>query len=153
MRLDLNVVRQQAEIVITVACTLIGEEKRAGGCLRINSLNGDLNFFGKIGSIADPEKHEKYLVFASEKAARLASHLDHHTSFRSKNEALSQYQGAIRAGNFIFSFSGLPAAWDEACMAVLARLLDQLTYQDLDAILAESNNEFVQVLWEKIHEN
>ena len=66
------------------------------------------------------EKAGKYLSFCQEKAKRLAEHPDHLSSWESRNPEKEQWGGAVRVGEFIFSFSGLPEMGDEAVMLAVA---------------------------------
>lgn len=85
-------------------------------------------FITGIGKV-HPEKIARYFNFAQEKARRLASHLEHVSSAQSRDPEKELYAGAIRAGRYILSFSGLPEALDEAVVltvAVKAGLLSKL---------------------------
>lgn len=162
-KLIVNHLGKQVVTVVNVACVMIaaqtGRSGRYGGVVRVlvskpgkgSGLVTEL-ITKKIGTILDPGKEEKYRRLATEKAGRLLKHPEHLTSFSSKNDALEQYQGAIRAGDFILSFSGLPSQWDEACMIVLARLNDLIDTDDWKKIIAESNNLVAQTLWETVTE-
>ncbi|MBP6943046.1 MAG: hypothetical protein KBB55_03305 [Candidatus Buchananbacteria bacterium] len=62
------------------------------------------------------EKRINSFGFCQEKAQRLARNPDHCSSWQSRNVALRHYGGAIRCGEYIISFSGLPELGDEAMM-------------------------------------
>ena len=71
------------------------------------------------------EKANRYYFFAEEKAMRLQRHASHLSSRQSMNKAQEQYPGAVRCrssegAEVILSFSGLPAAADEALMLLIA---------------------------------
>ncbi len=68
------------------------------------------------------QKAPKYLSFCQEKAVRLASHPDHEASWESRNVEKNQLAGAVRFGELILSFSGLPELGDEAVMLKTAKL-------------------------------
>lgn len=88
--------------------------------------------------------------FCQEKAQRLLAHPDHVSSWQSRNEAAQSYGGAIRCGDYAFSFSGLPELADEAMMLTLLRHNKWCTWQierkpaeyDLDAIARLSQNPY-----------
>lgn len=132
---------QEASIVVQKACQLIGDDNRKGGTMCVLELNGVVRFSETIGSISTLDRMEKYFRFAEEKGRRLSTHPEHLTSYTSRNDELEQYQGAIFTSDLIFSFSGLPAKWDEACMMVVAYRRGYLTSDQWKAIIAESGND------------
>ncbi len=67
-----------------------------------------------------PEKSSAYCLFSREKAIRLSAHPEHSTSRESRDEHAERYGGAVRAGGFIFSFSGLSEEEDEALALAVA---------------------------------
>lgn len=89
-----------------------------------------------------PDKALKYRQFAEEKARRLLEHLPsgHLTSRESADPEVEQYPGAIVAGNFVISFSGLPADFDEAVCVMIGVLLGLLTKDQLMSILDRTQN-------------
>lgn len=115
------------------------EEKdrwRHGGwyaCLQVQSQALLIKDHCAIG--IDPlYKSLKYSALVLEKAARLSLHLEHNTSRQSRNEKTGQWGGAIRAGNLIFAFSGLPEKWDEALMLWLAVKLGLMNEENAQVI-------------------
>jgi len=98
---------------------MMEERPMPGGyfCLA-DTVNGRPWFICSFGIMLE-EKWPRYLHFAQEKALRLAVNPSHESSWQSRNEEEEQWGGAIRAGQYILSFSGLPEKWDEAlCLAV-----------------------------------
>ncbi len=87
------------------------------------------------------QKAPKYLEFCQEKAARLAGHRDHESSYESRNPGKDRWGGAVRCGNKIFSFSGLPELGDEAVM-LKAALLSNTPIEVLERIAQRSNNPY-----------
>lgn len=87
-------------------------------------------------------KSLKYRQFSEEKARRLLEYLPvgHLTSRESADPDVEQYPGAIVAGNFVISFSGLPADFDEAVCVMIAVLLGLLTQEELMFILGRTQN-------------
>lgn len=63
-----------------------------------------------------PEKGKQSFDFSLEKGRRLIEHPDHLSSWQSRDPDNSKWGGAIRVGEFILSFSGLPELVDEALM-------------------------------------
>ncbi|MGC9157876.1 MAG: hypothetical protein ACP5FH_02705 [Terracidiphilus sp.] len=95
---------------------------RGGGCLCI--ADGETGFpliMVLIGEVP-LQKAPKYLSFCQEKAVRLASHRDHEASWESRDIEKNQLAGAVRFGEWILSFSGLPELGDEAAMLKTATL-------------------------------
>lgn len=103
------------------------EENRRGYFTLMNGTNGVINFTIPFGEIPN-EKEEKYFYLSQEKATRLFSYLNNHTtSFQSRNTEVDKYGGSIfvnyHTNLSIFSFSGMPELIDEAMMLVLAKKL------------------------------
>lgn len=96
-----------------------------------------------IGAVP-AEKGPKYIAFTQEKAKRLAEHLDHVSSWQSRNPDEDKWGGAIVAGPYIFSFSGLPELADEAAMALAAVELDYMTIVQALAIADHSGNQLIR---------
>ena len=92
-------------------------------------------------------KAQRYFQFSQEKAERLyemnARH-GHVSSWQSRDEKAEKYGGAIVAGEFIFSFSGLPEKADEFFAIKLARMSKTIGEGKKDAayIAKLSQNEF-----------
>jgi len=90
------------------------DPRRNGGYLVIlNANTGIVEATLFIGECSAPDAL-RYLMFAMEKATRLYKNPQHDSSFQSRDASRNMYQGAIRAGNYIFSFSGLDEEEDEA---------------------------------------
>lgn len=78
------------------------------------------------------DKRSRSFELVNEKKGRLEAHPRHFTSYQSRNphaavidmfgrkQPWGKWGGAIRAGDYIISFSGFPELWDEAAMLVLA---------------------------------
>ena len=87
------------------------------------------------------ERGQKYLELAQEKARRLAEHPDHWSSWQSRNPDEGKWGGAVNAGAYIFSFSGLPELADEAAMLLTALSLGFLLEERAAAFAQYSGNE------------
>lgn len=100
-----------------------------------------------IGTVP-AEKGPKYLALAQEKARRLAEHAYEHTSsWQSRSPEESRWGGAIVAGHYLFSFSGLPEIADETAMLITAMELEYLTLTQAMAIAGHSDNKlFIRML-------
>lgn len=86
--------------------------------------DGRVLLVAQIGDCPE-EKAEKYMRLSLEKGQRLHHFRPHNdiSSWQSRNLDFGRYGGAICAGPFIFSFSGLPEHADEAMMIRLASSL------------------------------
>ncbi len=73
-----------------------------------------------FGAMTD-EEYAEYVVFALEKAKRLAGEPLHFTSSQSRDMTTTpkRYGGAIRGKDFILSFSGFKEEQDEGAMLAL----------------------------------
>jgi len=118
---DLTVILNAFESIITKAVPIIAESHRRGGYLCIVSDSGVIYATVRYGEILSEEKAQRYIKLSQEKALRLASHPEHVSSWQSRSDAADQKGGAVRVGRLIYSFSGLPELWDEACMIALAK--------------------------------
>ena len=99
-------------------------ERRAGGYFCLSTVcysNAPL----RVMMVGDPpaDKRAKYFELCIEKANRLIANglgpQQHKLSWQSRNEAYDQWGGAVRWGDYVFSFSGLPELADEALMLYL----------------------------------
>lgn len=95
----------------------------------------------QVGSVPSTEKRRKYCDFSQEKAFRLAHHRGEISSWLSRNEAENKWGGAIRAGKFIFSFSGLTEQQDEIMAIYMAIKFGMINRRDMDEIMRASGNE------------
>lgn len=116
--------------------------ERKGGYLTIRDrISGIVLLVALIGGCS-ADKVNDYLVFSQEKGWRLFLNYGHLSSFQTRNENEKKWAGAIVAGNYIISFSGLPELGDEAVMIVLASKLGWLDSETAKAIVAISSNPF-----------
>lgn len=99
--------------------------------------------------IVKPEKAEKYFDLSAEKATRLNRMYDERgdlSSWQSRNPDQQQWGGAIIAGGWVLSCSGLPELWDEAVMLATAVISGFLTYADAKSIADISGNaRFIEI--------
>ncbi len=119
------------------------EVVRDGGylCVAPHMQNGVPFLVALVGTV--PElKAERCRVFAEEKVARLNKHPEHVSSWQSRDPAASQWGGAIVAGDYVLSFSGLPEDADEALMLFTAIRLGLIPTggEKMSRILDASNN-------------
>lgn len=115
------------------------QEKSSGYCV-VKCLEGRTLLVFQVGEVPY-EKIEKYLRLANEKADRLAAltGLGHKGSWQSR-DGLEKWGGAILAGEYIFSFSGLPELADEAVMLWTAMHCGVLPYSGAVEIASVSGN-------------
>lgn len=99
-------------------------EGKNGGCFCLADAKTGVLFPGEpvlVGRVPR-EKVERYSTLCQEKAARLAAHPEHESSWESRDPNADQWGGAVRIGGLILSISGLPELGDEAVMLVLAEI-------------------------------
>lgn len=110
----LNVIHPQINSLIETANSYLPkEDQRTGGYLTImDGYKGQILTVIATGHIP-VEKQDKYLTCSVEKAFRLFEHLEHKTSWESRDVDNMQYPGAIRGLEAIYSFSGHQADVDE----------------------------------------
>ncbi len=97
---------------------------RAGGYLCIADGKNGLPILVMMVGEVPLNKASKCLELCQEKAARLADHTSHKSSWQSRDEEKKRFAGAIRFRDLIFSFSGLPELGDEVAMVLAARYVD-----------------------------
>lgn len=118
---------------------------RAGGYFAIYQ-RGTSGEVGKslvlevIGTVI-PAKLSLYFRFVREKVRRLSRHPKHLSSHQSRNPEKDLWDGAIVAGDYYFSFSGLPDFCDEALVLIAARMIGVLTAIEAMRIADLSSNE------------
>lgn|GEM_PF-1672295 len=130
-------------------------EKTGGYLTMRDSGNGQIILCVPLGHIPSDKVH-KYAMLSQEKAWRLwekHSQRGDKLSWQSRDPELCAYGfqsigkdnwglwgGAIHAGPFILSFSGLPEMGDEALVLVLAVLADFITLKKAWEMATISNN-------------
>ena len=82
----------------------------------------------------------KYCEFAQEKVERLSHRPSHLSSWQSRDTKVDKWGGAIKAGKFLLSFSGLPELDDEALCLLVAVDLGLLPLEEARTIALTSNN-------------
>lgn len=127
------------------------EETRAGGYLTVQDLSDGLDEPLLVARICHGdghltlEKSSAYIGFSREKLDRVAHFYKidpsrTKSSWQSRADHAQWYGGAIRAGKYILSFSGLPEKTDEALMLALAVKLGLLTLREASEIAEISTN-------------
>jgi hypothetical protein len=156
-----DIARNDADLVIGVAQSIVrhmsqilrkvGEEPRRFGYLTIQRRrDGRVLLVAQIGECPD-NKAEKYMTLSLEKGGRLywcrsCGFKNHLSSWQSRNEKRMKYGGAICAGPFILSFSGLPELADEAVMLRLAVELNLISLRTAYRIAKISDNNYARQL-------
>jgi len=133
-RMNLMMVIEHACPIVSRACQFNGDKAKNGAYLSVTDWDGRLHVAVLIGEVPDKDNALKYASLCQEKALRLAQFKEHVSSWQSRNESENKWGGAIRVQGLIFSFSGLPEHWDEACAVTLAyslstRLLSKADYE------------------------
>lgn len=127
------------------------EETRAGGYMTVQDLTDGLAEPLLVARICHDEGHltkeqsSDYSGFSREKLDRIAHYYmvdpsRSKSSWQSRDEHAKKYGGAIRAGTYILSFSGLPEQADEALMLALAVKLGLLALREASEIAEISTN-------------
>ena len=88
------------------------------------------------------KKRRRYKDLSLQKLNRLFFNPGYFSSWQLRKPERDQWGGAIRAGDYIFSFSGLPELADEAAMLIVAVMLLLLTYEQACSIAELSNNQY-----------
>ena len=136
-------VLEKTELVFAYIKTTVCPERTGGYLCVLEEESGIPALIMKIGFVP-ADKKKKYFEFAQEKAGRLWVTHSHQLSFQSRDEKSNRYGGAIRARNFIFSFSGFTEEADEALCLILAVLLNQLEKSEALALAKISRNSYVE---------
>ena len=130
--------KKSVESIIDFCSDDEGWAGHTGGYLCISDGKNGLPLLTMLIGEVFLQKAPKYLEFCQEKAARLAGHPNHQTSWESRNPEKDWWGGAVRFEDKILSFSGLPEMGDEAAMlrvvakhgdeaCVMARRIAKLT--------------------------
>lgn len=135
-------------------------ETRSGGFFCLSGENmAPLVLIEPYGEMSE-EKRGKYAELAREKLVRLSSFPSHSTSYQSRNpdavivdsqkneRSWGKWGGAVRAGDYIASFSGLPELWDEAIMFVLAVRMGWISEADTLRRISRKRNPHLRLLLE-----
>lgn len=93
------------------------ERQRFGGYLTVLDANDGKVLLVLACGFVPKDKTEKYYRLSIEKAKRVFVDKQHNTSWDSRDEANSQYPGAIRGVEGVYSFSGHQSDVDEAISA------------------------------------
>lgn len=121
-KIDLGVMQKNAEAVISMVRKLMKRPDKRGGYVCIATRTGEVLAIFLVGTVPNEMKAAIYRAYCQEKAQRLGRKSNHISSWESRDESIMCYGGAVRAGELIFSFSGFPEHWDEACMIALANI-------------------------------
>lgn len=125
---------------------------RKGGMFRLyrqGGTNVPTLIFTSVHGEPTEGKFERYWHFSEEKAYRLAGNAANHhvSSFQSRDDDHEKFPGAIRAGEYYLSFSGLPSLADEAICILAAFDVGLLTREEAIAIATISDNKFFFDAW------
>lgn len=117
------------------------EGKNSGYLAIVDRSDGRLLLHAQVGNCL-PDKHAKYCEISLEKAMRIYRNQDA-SSWMSRDPDNDKWGGAIVAGRFILSFSGLPELADEALMLALGREMSWISIEDVMGLATVSNNEYI----------
>ncbi|MBP6858911.1 MAG: hypothetical protein KBC33_03745 [Candidatus Pacebacteria bacterium] len=140
---DLTEIIEKAAVIVAKACSINHHEGKKGGYLCVTNPTGQVHAVLMIGTVPDPEKSRKYFDYCQEKAARLAEHRNHVSSWQSRDPNRDRWGGAIRCKEHILSFSGLPEIWDEAIVLTIGYIYPCriILHADLEHICKISSND------------
>lgn len=148
---------ENAHITMGIAIALINQPQRRGASFFLASFDSDptdgdpkiVTFCHEPVGMVKSEKAKKYFDLSAEKATRLNRMYDERgdlSSWQSRNPDEQQWGGAIIAGDWVLSCSGLPELWDEAVMLATAVISGILAYADAKHIAGLSGNaRFVEI--------
>lgn len=126
------------------------DPKRQGGYLVIRQKHGGTPvLIERIGKCRTANVN-LYHNLALEKGERLSNTRltsEHVSSYQSRDTQNNEWGGAIIAGDFIVSFSGLKELFDEAVVLALALRLNWLSHGEISLITEVSGNTFVKPLY------
>lgn len=109
-----NIFIQVNRLLALANSELASDLQRFGGYLTILDAEDGKVLLVLACGIVPKDKAEKYLQLSMEKATRVFKDKKHNTSWDSRNETNSQYPGAIKGIEAIYSFSGHQPDVDEA---------------------------------------
>ena len=118
-------------------------------CLRSCTVSADAppTLVELLGEVVPAARAGKRFALSQEKARRLAENSDHLSSWQSRDVAAERYGGAIRAGNRILSFSGLPEDADETVCTLAAHWQGLISAARVEEIARVSDNQTLQNLF------
>ena len=128
---------------------ILDEKNQGGGILCVAGPKTGLTILLSIFGCLNATDHGEYMLFAQEKAVRLARNITDFSSFQTRNLKTEpkKYGGAVRGRNFIFSFSGFTEEQDEAAMLALAVKLEEIDLEQARRIAEISGNQYFSRLW------
>lgn len=154
-------IAEMASLIVAATTKIPGNEapERQGGYLVIrNKRNGTPLLIERIG-ICRPVDVKKYHYLGLEKGRRLLKsmkslgHISSHQSRDPKFKKWGKWGGAIIAGDYIISFSGLKELFDEAAVLVLALKMNWLTlYKALEIAKISGSTNFIIPLFNLVGE-
>ncbi len=139
---SLSSVLARVETVVGDAVQRIGNSAKRGGYFCLVEWGPDCSATICSVRIGAPSNGTalRYEQFAREKAWRLVANHGHMSSWQTRDEMAEKYGGAIRAGKYILSFSGLPEIEDERAMLSVAVRLGLIPELQAAAIARTSSN-------------
>lgn len=124
------------------------EPGRTGGYICVADSTTGTPLALSICGEMDEERAAKCCRFVQEKARRLGTYPQHFLSYETRDVDAEMYGGAVRASQFIFSFSGFSEETDEAMMIELAVQMRYITEEGARQMTLISGNE----VWQKLRQ-
>lgn len=140
---DLTEIIGKTTVIVAKACSINHHEGKKGGWLCVSNSTGQVQAVLMIGTVPDSEKSRRYFNYCQEKAARLAEHRNHVSSWQSRDPDKDRWGGAIRCKEHILSYSGLSSdLWDEAIVLTIGYIYPYriILHADLEHICKISSN-------------
>lgn len=145
-----------APLVVQLVLDHLGDPTKTGGCMTVMQAErtAETVVTGELVLVVESGKKERYAELSIEKAVRLLRmHREkgHLSSFQSADESREKYPGAILAYDpsgrrYIFSFSALPAIYDEAAMLLLARAFGMQKKKLLEIAWMSKNQVYLDLI-------
>jgi hypothetical protein len=139
---------------VNAFCTLPGLENREP-CLYLvirDAITGIVVFSCMIGNCADMENMKRYCKNALDKTERLFMNPDDVSAWQSRDFGNKKYGGAFRIGDLIIGGSGLPEFGDEGTLLWTTKYLGWAKEEEVEEILALSENDLYEPLRKKLEE-
>ncbi len=147
----LRIPQHEAQIALMTAWRLLPElvsacglDDEKGGYLCVADAKTGTPLL--VALIGEKSVETRARTYAEEKCARLATCPSHVSSWQSRDELFQRYGGAIRAGEILISFSGLPEHLDEMLAVSVAIELQKISTVEAVEILKTSDNPHTKLL-------
>lgn len=146
----LRIPQHEAQIALMTAWRILPEliaacelDKKGGHLCIADSETGKPLLTAIIGEVSVKTRSR---AFAEEKCHRLSLNQEHLSSWQSRHAPTEHYGGAVRAGEVLIGFSGLPEHLDEVLVVSVAIELQKISTVEAVEILKLSDNPHIKLL-------